>query len=337
MTLCGEEHTPARQISWYLNCSAPPNFASETVMVSFASPVRGCLTIASIVFTATIATAQPRTDFGTLSIQVRPPEAEILIDGERWTGSEANAPLQVQLSPGTHRVEMRAPGRQTFSATVTIRSGQTTPLNVSLLQIGPESAPPEPAPASPPVAPASTPRPRGSEGGLHVTTGEDGFMIAPDYRVTDINHHTAQLLGAYGGYVFGRQFLVGAGGYWQVDSTDGLRIAYGGPVFEWRIFPDKAVGLNLHGLIGGGWRYADDSYFANFGRPRLDHRGVPAGRNNTLPYGFYDDAFFVAEPDAQVVVRLASWIRLQGGVGYRATSSDNTNGASGSVSVQFGR
>ncbi len=302
-------------------------------MVSFASPVLKCLTIASIIFTATMATAQQRTDFGTLSIQVRPPDADILIDGERWTGSEGNAPLQVQLSPGIHRVEMRAPGRQTFSATVTIRSGQTTPLNVSLLQTGPESAPTEPAPASP----ASTPRPRGSEGGVHVTTGEDGFMIAPDYRVTDINHHTAQLLGAYGGYVFGGQFLVGAGGYWQVDSTNGLRIAYGGPVLEWRVFPDKAVGLNLHGLIGGGWRYADDSYFANFGRPRFDHRGVPARRYNTLPYGFYDDAFFVAEPEAQVVVRMASWIRLQGGVGYRATSSDNTNGASGSLSVQFGR
>ena len=201
-------------------------------MVSFASPVRVCLTLASIIFTATIAAAQQRAEFGTLAIQVRPPDAEILIDGERWTGSEANAPLQVQLSPGTHRVEMRAPGRQTFSATVTIRSGQTTPLNVSLVQTGPpESVSPEPAPSPAPAPPATAPQsPRSSEGGIHVTTGEDGFMIAPDYRVTEINHHTAHLLGAYGGYVFGGQFLVGAGGYWQVNSTAGLRIAYGGPV-----------------------------------------------------------------------------------------------------------
>ena len=28
-------------------------------------------------------------------IQVRPPDADIFIDGERWTGSEGNAPLQV--------------------------------------------------------------------------------------------------------------------------------------------------------------------------------------------------------------------------------------------------
>ena len=87
--------------------------------------VRVCFTIAFLAFTATISTAQQRTDFGTLSIQVRPPDAEIFIDGERWTGSDANAPLQVQLSPGVHRVEMRSPGRQTFSTNVTIRAGET--------------------------------------------------------------------------------------------------------------------------------------------------------------------------------------------------------------------
>jgi hypothetical protein len=227
---------------------------------------------------------------------------------------------------------MRSAGRQTFSTNITIRAGETTPLNVSLGQAATSD------PAAPPPPPETAPRsPRGSAGDIRVTTGEDGFMIAPDYRVTEINNHTAQLLGAYGGYVFGRQFLVGAGGYWQLDSTDGTHIVYGGPVFQWRLFPEKTVGLNLHGLIGGGWRYADDFYFANFDRPRVDHRGVLAGRYYGLPYGWYDDAFFVAEPEAHVVVRLASWIRLQGGVGYRATSSDNLNGTSGSVSVQFGR
>jgi len=295
--------------------------------------VRVYLTLASIIFTATVTTAQQRSEFGTLSIQVRPPDAEIFIDGERWTGSEENAPLQVQLSPGTHRVEIRSAGRQTFSRNLTIRAGETTPLNVSLVEAESSVPPPLPPPSS-----APRPSPRSSEeGGIHVATGDDGFMIAPDFRVTDLNHHTAQLLGAYGGYVFGGQFLVGAGGYWQVNSTDGTHIAYGGPVFEWRVFPDKPVGLNLHGLVGGGWRYADDGYFAHFDGPRIDHRGVPAGRYYGLPYGRYGDGFFVAEPEAQVVVRLASWIRVQGGAGYRATSSDGSSGASGSVSVQFGR
>ncbi len=41
-----------------------------------------------LALTATAATGAQRTDLGTLSIQVRPPGAEIFIDGERWAGSE---------------------------------------------------------------------------------------------------------------------------------------------------------------------------------------------------------------------------------------------------------
>lgn len=301
--------------------------------------------LASVLFIGVIATsaaAQQRTEYGTLSIQVKPPDADVFIDGEKWTGSEGTAPLQVQLAPGTHRVEIRSPQRETFVREVTIRAGETTPVNVSLARSeSTDAAPPPPAPPAqePPAQPRS---PRPSSSTMHVTTGEDGFMIAPDYRITEINHHTGQLVGAYGGYVFGGQFLAGGGGYWQADSTDGTHIAYFGPVFEWRMFPDRTIGLNLHGLVGGGWRYADDSYYAHFDGPRIDHHGGPVpvpvnGRYYGIPYGYYGDNFFVAEPEAQVVVRLGSSMRLQGGVGYRAVSENGLSGVSGSVSMQFGR
>ena len=290
--------------------------------------------LASALFLCVVATpaAQQRTDYGTLYIQVRPPDAEILIDGEKWTGSEGTS-LQVQLAPGTHRVEIRSPQRETFVSQVTIRPGETTPLNVSLTRAeSSETAPPPPPRAEPPSA-------QRSSSPVHLTSGEDGFMIAPDYRITEINHHTGQLVGAYGGYVFAGQFLAGIGGYWQADSTDGTHLAYLGPVFEWRVFPDRTIGLNLHVLIGGGWRYADDFYYAHFDGPRVDHRGgpQPVNAHYAIPYGWYGDGFFVAEPEAQVVVRLGSSMRLQGGVGYRAVSENGLSGVSGSVSMQFGR
>jgi PEGA domain len=298
--------------------------------------------LASVFFLGVIATsagAQQRADYGTLSIQVRPPDAEILIDGEKWTGPEGTAALQVQLAPGAHRVEIRSPQRDTFVRDVTIRAGETTPLNVSLSR-SESSAAAAPLPP-PPAEPAAPPHPgRQSSGTVHVTSNEDGFMIAPDYRITEINHHTGQLVGAYGGYVFAGQFLAGVGGYWQADSTNGTHLAYAGPVFEWRVFPDRTIGLNLHGLVGGGWRYADDSHYANFDGPRNDHRGMPVPVNAPygIPHGWYDgDGFFVAEPEAQVVVRLGSSMRLQGGVGYRAVSENGLSGVSGSVSMQFGR
>lgn len=45
--------------------------------------------------------------FGTLAIRVQPDDADILIDGERWQGPEAQERLLVQVSGGTHRVEVR--------------------------------------------------------------------------------------------------------------------------------------------------------------------------------------------------------------------------------------
>jgi hypothetical protein len=300
-------------------------------MLHDRSSVRSLLCILSLALTSATAAAQQRIDFGTLSIQVRPPNAEIFIDGERWSASNETGPLQVQLSPGTHRVEIRSPGRQTFAREITIRAGETTPLNVALTQGEVSERTPAPAePSAPAPRPPSTP----SAGIVQSSSAENGFVVAPDFRVTDINHHTAQMVGAYGGYVFAKQLLIGAGGYWQADSTDGAHMTYAGPVVEWRLFPDRTVGLNLHGLVGGGWRYFDDDFYYRMIR---SDRFLPPPGTHPVRRGWYNDGFFVAEPEAQVVVRLGSWIRAQGGVGYRATSADGLSGASGSISVQFGR
>ena len=64
-----------------------------------------------VVLSASVAAAQ---EFGTLSIRARPAGAEILIDGEHWTGSGETGPLQVQLAPGrTASRSARRAGRHT--------------------------------------------------------------------------------------------------------------------------------------------------------------------------------------------------------------------------------
>jgi PEGA domain-containing protein len=295
-------------------------------MPSYRVLIRSIACALVLALTATAAAAQQRTDFGTLSIQVRPPDAEIFIDGERWVGSEGTGPLHVQLSPGSHRVEIRAPGRQPFATQITIRAGETTPLNVAL------PAGPSTPPHATPYAPAP-PAPAGSTGGIvQAPEPESGFVIAPDFRVSSIDHRTSGLAGAYGGYVWEGRFLVGAGGYWQTNTSSGARLIYGGPVVEWRMFPERTIGFNLHGLVGvGQWR--TDRFFVDRqfdGRMMEDPRfGIQFGRRH--------DTFFVAEPEAQVVIRFGASVRVQGGVGYRATSFDGPSGASGSVSVQLGR
>jgi hypothetical protein len=85
---------------------------------------------------------QPRRDpgqatpsaerFGSLTIRVQPGNAEVLIDGDRWETPAAGDRLVVQLAEGEHRVEIRSEGYRTYSASVRVRRGESTPLNVSL-------------------------------------------------------------------------------------------------------------------------------------------------------------------------------------------------------------
>ncbi len=75
---------------------------------------------------------QPESGFGTLAIRVQPTDATIVIDGERWDSPEGGSRLQVQLSAGPHKIEVRKDGFKPYSTTVTIRPGASETLNVSL-------------------------------------------------------------------------------------------------------------------------------------------------------------------------------------------------------------
>jgi hypothetical protein len=70
--------------------------------------------------------------FGSLVIRVQPAGADVVIDGERWQGPEGSERLVVQVSEGSHRIEVRKEGYAPFSTTVNVRNGETAPINVSL-------------------------------------------------------------------------------------------------------------------------------------------------------------------------------------------------------------
>jgi len=68
--------------------------------------------------------------YGTLTIRVQPDDGLVLIDGERWSGS--NEPTEVQLVPGAHTVEVRKTGFRGYLTEVTVKGGETTRLNIAL-------------------------------------------------------------------------------------------------------------------------------------------------------------------------------------------------------------
>ena len=70
--------------------------------------------------------------YGTLSIRVQPADADVLIDGEKWHGPEAQDRLIVDVAEGRHAVEIQKTGYRTYVTEVQVRRGDTSTLNVSL-------------------------------------------------------------------------------------------------------------------------------------------------------------------------------------------------------------
>jgi hypothetical protein len=76
-------------------------------------------------------------DFGTLSLQVQPGDAVVVIDGQEWVRPEGESRFVVDLAEGFHRVEVSKDGFRSYTRTIRIRRGQTLTLNVSLTSSSP--------------------------------------------------------------------------------------------------------------------------------------------------------------------------------------------------------
>jgi hypothetical protein len=75
-------------------------------------------------------------DGGAIVVRVQPGDATLLVDGQKWETPAGREPLTIQLSEGTHRIEVHKEGYRTFSTEVRVRRGETVPLNVSLRSTG---------------------------------------------------------------------------------------------------------------------------------------------------------------------------------------------------------
>jgi hypothetical protein len=71
--------------------------------------------------------------FGTISFQIQPSGATVLIDGERWNGpANPDERLIIQVAAGRHHVEVEHDGYERFITEIDVRASDTAPLNISL-------------------------------------------------------------------------------------------------------------------------------------------------------------------------------------------------------------
>src|SRR5262245_28724277 len=177
-----------------------------------------------------------------------------------------------------------------------------------------------------------------TQGPMTVERRQNGWAIAPTFKVTQFDSGTHTLAGAYGGWVMDNRLLIGGAGYWLTDPSRTRNLSYGGGIVEWRKGVGRPLGFSVRGLIGGG-----SATVATTGSVRgldrnLDPRFAPVV--TTRQFAFRED-FFVAEPEANLLVNFSSHVRLHVGAGYRAVAgahglNEDIRGATGSVALEIG-
>jgi hypothetical protein len=177
-----------------------------------------------------------------------------------------------------------------------------------------------------------------SQGPMIVERVHNGFLAAPDFKITDVDKKSAGLAGGYAGAVIADALFIGVGAYALVTNTHDRELVYGGLVLQWFGRTNERFGFGVKTLIGGGTSESS-STVPVFDRGRLTSQRVQ-----------YRQDFFVAEPEVDARVSLTKHLRLTAGIGYRFTGSGRygyygypgeqghrgLNGAVGSVGLQIG-
>lgn len=192
--------------------------------------------------------------------------------------------------------------------------------------------------AIPALAAAQTAQPGTiNQGGpMTIEQVEQHFAIAPEYKVTDLDGFTGQLLGAHGGVFVGKSFLIGAGFYTMLNGSEGQHgLTYGGAVVGWEPWNSGRFGVGLRSLVGWGRGTTSETVTLT----TRERRGATLSTHQGLR-GITTD-LFIAEPQVNLLVGLTKHLHLDIGGGYRFAGAehvdnDRFSGASGSIALRIG-
>ena len=173
---------------------------------------------------------------------------------------------------------------------------------------------------------------------------QSGFVVAPDFKFSELDGESANLLGGYAGWLTDRKLFIGAGAYWLTNGSVGSELSYGGALVEWFPQRNEKFNLSFRGLVGAG----TGALGVDIGEfPEPTTFGGHRGRGGRFPHRFpstvlVHEGFFVAEPQANASFTFTNWLRLGVGAGYRLIGGasgleSRFRGPTASVSLQFGK
>ncbi len=177
-------------------------------------------------------------------------------------------------------------------------------------------------------------------GPMNVERIQSGAAGAPLVKITDVDGHITTLLGGEGGWMTDSTFFVGAAGFWSVNAAHDQSMGYGGLSMHWWWHGNEPFGFGVKGLIGGGTATLWDTVTQRVPVPPypVPVRGGGSVTTVTQTYNVWHyEGFFIAEPEADVFVKLNDHVRVTAGVGYRVIGADgNTDNRLRGVTGTFG-
>jgi len=179
--------------------------------------------------------------------------------------------------------------------------------------------------------------------GLTLERIHNDFVVAPDFKITDVDGRTGNLVGVSVGMLQQDTFFVGGAGYWLANGSENdFEMMYGGLTLGWNFRPEHRVQFGARGLLGFGRATLGTdvnglAFDGRNNRGRVDPR--VAATQRTRRVGVEED-FFLAEPEVTFGARLTDHLGLNIGAGYRFTGfvdnlDDRLNGATGTISLQL--
>jgi hypothetical protein len=216
-------------------------------------------------------------------------------------------------------------------------------MSILLLAVGLGSARAQEAVAASAGTQAS---PQGQKGPLVFETVKNVWVAAPEVKFTNVSDHFGTMVGGYAGVLLDESFLVGAAGYWLADGSYDRGLGYGGLVLGYFAPLGKAARFGARGLIGGGSGTTNVSYTyvpqdgSGWGHGHDPYPPFVPGQPVTRQV-IYSTGFFVAEPQASFILKLADWIAIDASAGYRLVAwsnglDDHFRGPVGSIAIRFG-
>ena len=181
------------------------------------------------------------------------------------------------------------------------------------------------------TAQGSSGTPANQGGPMVIEQVHQRFAIAPEFKVSKFDGATAEFAGAHGGLFLTDTILIGGGVYTLTNGSRGRGMTYGGAVIGWQPWSSGSFGLDVRGLVGIGQGTTTGIVSI------LDRDGRESLRGTRR----FSRDFVVAEPQADVLVKLTRHFHLAVGGGYRfigesRLDGNSFSGASGSIALRIG-